>query len=61
MSYESIDVATLAERLVAARKSAGLTQEEAANHLGVSRPTFIAIEKGTRRPRPDELVKLAEI
>jgi Zn-dependent peptidase ImmA (M78 family)/transcriptional regulator with XRE-family HTH domain len=61
MSYESIDVATLAERLTAARKAAGLTQEEAANHLGMSRPTFIAIEKGTRRPRPEELVKLAEL
>lgn len=61
MSYESIDVATLAERLTAARKAAGLKQEDAANHLGMSRPTFIAIEKGTRRPRPEELVKLAEL
>jgi Zn-dependent peptidase ImmA (M78 family)/DNA-binding XRE family transcriptional regulator len=61
MSYESIDVVMLAEKLTAARKSAGLTQEDAANHLGMSRPTFIAIEKGTRRPRPEELVKLAEL
>jgi Zn-dependent peptidase ImmA (M78 family)/DNA-binding XRE family transcriptional regulator len=61
MSYESIDVVMLAEKLTTARKSAGLTQEDAANHLGMSRPTFIAIEKGTRRPRPEELVKLAEL
>jgi Zn-dependent peptidase ImmA (M78 family)/transcriptional regulator with XRE-family HTH domain len=61
MSYESIDVAMLAERLTAARKAAGLKQEDAANHLQMSRPTFIAIEKGVRRPRPDELVKLAEL
>jgi Zn-dependent peptidase ImmA (M78 family)/transcriptional regulator with XRE-family HTH domain len=61
MSYESIDVVMLAEKLMAARKSAGLTQEDAANHLGMSRPTFIAIEKGARRPRPEELVKLAEL
>lgn len=61
MSYESIDVASLAEKLTAARKAAGFTQEDAATHLGMSRPTFIAIEKGTRRPRPDELVKLAAL
>lgn len=60
MGYENMDVGTLTERLMAARKAADVTQEEAANHLGVSRPTFIAIEKGKRRPRPDELVKLAE-
>ena len=61
MKYESIDMAGLAERLIAARKAANITQELAAGHLGVSRPTFIGIEKGTRRPRPDELVKLAEL
>jgi len=61
MSYESIDVGSLAERLIAARKAAGLTQEDAAAHLGMSRPTFIAIEKAARRPRPEELVKLADL
>ena len=29
--------------------------------LGLSRPTFIAIEKGTRLPKPEEIVRLAEI
>lgn len=61
MRYDSIDMVGLAERLVAARKAANLTQEAAANHLNMSRPTFIAIEKAARRPRPEELVKLAEL
>src|SRR5437016_6103430 len=61
MSYERIDLHSLSERLVAARKEAKITQEAAADHLGISRPTFTAIEKGTRRPRPDELVKLAKL
>lgn len=61
MRYDNVDLAGLAERLVAARKAANLTQEEAANHLKMSRPTFIAIEKGTRRPKPLELVSLAQL
>jgi Zn-dependent peptidase ImmA (M78 family) len=61
LNYENINVAALAERLVAARKAAEITQEEAATRLGMSRPTFIAIEKGTRRPRPEELTQLAAL
>lgn len=61
MTYESIDPSALAERLAEARRAAKVTQESAADYLGMSRPTFIAIEKGTRRPRPEELVKLAEL
>src|SRR5260221_4881621 len=61
MRYDSVDLGGLAERLVAARKTANVTQEDAANHLDMSRPTFIAMEKGSRRPKPDELVKLAEL
>ncbi len=61
MKYESLELAGLAERLTAARKAAGLTQEEAATNLGMSRPTFIAMEKGTRRPKQDELVKLSAL
>lgn len=52
---------TLPLRLRAAREGAGLTQARAASELGVSRPTLIAIEKGTRDVGPAELVKLAEI
>ena len=61
MSYERIDLHFLSGRLVAARKAAKITQEAAADQLGISRPTFIAIEKGTRRPRPDGCVKLATL
>ena len=51
----------LAVRLRAARESKGLTQAQAASELGVSRPLLIAIEKGTRDPSPEEIVRLAEI
>jgi Zn-dependent peptidase ImmA (M78 family)/DNA-binding XRE family transcriptional regulator len=61
MTYERIDLQALAERLVAARKVAKITQEAAADYLDMSRPTFIAIEKGLRRPKPQELMKLAEL
>ncbi len=56
-----IDPTVIAARLTDARKARGLTQEAAATHLGCSRPTFIAIEKGTRPPKPDEILSLAEL
>ncbi len=56
---EHADPRLLGQRLAAARKSRGVTQEQASTHLGRSRPTLIAIEKGERRARPDEIVKLA--
>jgi Zn-dependent peptidase ImmA (M78 family)/transcriptional regulator with XRE-family HTH domain len=51
----------LGHRLTEARKTAGLTQQQAAEQLGVSRPTLIGIEKGTRKARPEEIVALAGI
>lgn len=51
----------IAQRLVAARKAAGISQAFAAAHLQMSRPTFIAIEKGVREVRPDELRALADL
>jgi Zn-dependent peptidase ImmA (M78 family)/DNA-binding XRE family transcriptional regulator len=48
-------------RLAEARKSRGVTQEGAAAHLGCSRPTLIATEKGIRPAKPDEIVKLAAL
>jgi Zn-dependent peptidase ImmA (M78 family)/DNA-binding XRE family transcriptional regulator len=53
------DPRLLGQRLTAARKARGVTQEEAAKHLRCSRPTLIAIEKGERRAKPEEIVKLA--
>ncbi len=58
---DPIDPVTLGKRLADARKSRGLTQESAAEHIGCSRPTYIAIEKGSREPRPEELVALASL
>lgn len=46
-------------RIAEARKARGKTQAEVAGFLGYSRPTYIAIEKGERPAKPDEIVKLA--
>ncbi len=56
---KDIDPISLGRRLTEARKARGLTQEAAADYLGLSRPTLIAIEKGTRTIKPNEIVKLA--
>ncbi|MET8845940.1 XRE family transcriptional regulator [Amycolatopsis sp. NPDC004625] len=52
---------TLATRLRNARDSAKLTQAQVAAEMGMSRPTLISIEKGTRPVSPTELVKFAEL
>jgi Zn-dependent peptidase ImmA (M78 family)/transcriptional regulator with XRE-family HTH domain len=49
----------LGQRIAEARKARGKTQEEVAEFLGCSRPTYIAIEKGERPAKPDEIIKLA--
>lgn len=59
--FENTDPQLTAKRLVLARKRRGLTQDEVAERLGVSRPTLIAIEKGTRPAKPDEILKLADL
>jgi len=48
-------------RFAEARKARGVTQEAAAKHLGCSRPTLIAIEKGTRQAKSEEIVSLARL
>jgi Zn-dependent peptidase ImmA (M78 family)/DNA-binding XRE family transcriptional regulator len=58
---ENADPTVVGQRLREARKDCGRTQEEAAKHLGCSRPTLIAIEKGTRLARADEIMRLAEL
>ena len=57
---KSLDLKSFSERLAQYRKSAGKTQEQVADHLGMSRPTYIALEKGTRAPTTDEIIKLAD-
>lgn len=55
----NLDPVTLGQRLAEARKDAGKTQQEVADHLGCSRPVLIAVEKGTRLAKPEEVVTLA--
>jgi Zn-dependent peptidase ImmA (M78 family)/DNA-binding XRE family transcriptional regulator len=54
-----INPRVLGQRIAEARKARGKTQEEVAGFLGCSRPTYIAIEKGDRPAKPDEIVKMA--
>lgn len=60
-SFQQKDPRQVGRRLSEARKARGLTQKEAADHLGVSRPTLSATEKGKRRVKTEELIQLAEI
>lgn len=61
MSDDLNDVSAqeIGRRLRVARKNAGVLQNDAALHIGVSRPTLVSIEKGVRRVRIDELQRLA--
>ncbi len=59
--FPTLDPVLVGQRLVEARKAVGLTQEDAASQLGCSRPVFIAIEKGTRSAKPEEIIKLARL
>jgi Zn-dependent peptidase ImmA (M78 family)/transcriptional regulator with XRE-family HTH domain len=57
----TINPRVIGERLADARRARGLTQQQAAEQLGVARTTITAMEKGDRRPRATELVKLARL
>src|SRR6266850_564603 len=61
MISTSLDTAELGERLRAARSGANLTQEAAAAALGMARTTLVAIEKGQRPVRPEELLAFARL
>jgi Zn-dependent peptidase ImmA (M78 family)/transcriptional regulator with XRE-family HTH domain len=54
-----IDPRILGQRIADARKARGKTQEEVADFLDLSRPTYIAIEKGDRPAKADEILQLA--
>jgi Zn-dependent peptidase ImmA (M78 family)/DNA-binding XRE family transcriptional regulator len=54
-----IDPRVLGQRIAEARRARGKTQEEVAAYLRVSRPTYIAVEKGDRAAKPDVIIKLA--
>jgi Zn-dependent peptidase ImmA (M78 family)/transcriptional regulator with XRE-family HTH domain len=57
----TINPTVIGERLADARRTRGLTQQQAAEELGVARTTITAMEKGDRRPRASELIKLAHL
>jgi len=56
---DSIDLRKLGELLQQARKKSGMTQADAAKVIDAARTTIVAIEKGERRLKPNELIKLA--
>jgi Zn-dependent peptidase ImmA (M78 family)/DNA-binding XRE family transcriptional regulator len=58
---EEVPAAEIGERLRIARVTAGKTQDEVSNEIGVSRPTLVAIERGQRKVRSDELDKLSKL
>ncbi|HEX3640588.1 MAG TPA: XRE family transcriptional regulator [Ktedonobacteraceae bacterium] len=57
---DTIDMHELGKELQQARVKRGLTQEDAASIINVARTTMTAIEKGERRIKADELIKLAQ-
>ncbi|BAB76830.1 ImmA/IrrE family metallo-endopeptidase [Anabaena sp. FACHB-709] len=56
---DNINLGTLGELLQQARKKCSMTQADAAKVIDAARTTMIAIEKGERRIKPNELIKLA--
>ncbi len=56
---DNIDLSRLGELLQQARKKCAMTQADAAKVIDAARTTIIAIEKGERRLKPSELIKLA--
>src|SRR5436853_6948124 len=58
---DTIDMRTVGKELQQARIKRGLTQEEAAKCIGVARTTLTVIEKGERRIKAEELIRLAQV
>lgn len=56
---DNIDMCRLGELLQEARNKCGMTQADAAKVINAARTTMVAIEKGERRLKPTELIKLA--
>lgn len=52
---------SITEKVTKLREQSGLTQEEVANKLGISRQRWILVEKGERDLSTEELGKLAEL
>ena len=56
---DTIDMRRLGQELQLARRQKGLTQGDAAKLIDATRTTMVAIEKGDRRVRSSELIRLA--
>jgi Zn-dependent peptidase ImmA (M78 family)/DNA-binding XRE family transcriptional regulator len=56
---DNIDARKLGQLLQQARKKSRLTQADAACVIDAARTTIVAIEKGERRIKPNELIKLS--
>ncbi len=61
MALEELTTQDVGNRLRIAREEVGITQADAAAGIDIARTTLIAIEKGQRRIRPDELQRLARL
>lgn len=56
-----LDFAEIGKELADARKMRSLTQADVAQMLDIARTTIIAIEKGERKIKAEELVRFAEV
>ena len=61
MSPSNLSSIEIGARLRVARSNASLTQDAAAGSVGLARTTLVAIERGDRSARPEELNALARI
>lgn len=57
--FDTLNMKDLGKKLQQARKQRGLTQADAAELIDAVRTTITAIEKGERRVKADELIRLA--
>ena len=60
-TYSKTDPRILGQRLQAARKNANLTQQAVAEVTGLARTTIVAIEKGERLPKEEELLQFSKL
>ena len=60
-ALDTMSPADVGERLRIARDNADITQKDAADKINIARTTLVAIEKGQRRIRIDELQQLAKL
>jgi Zn-dependent peptidase ImmA (M78 family)/DNA-binding XRE family transcriptional regulator len=58
---EKIDPKILGNRLQESRRARGLNQQDVGDQMNMARTTIVAIEKGERRIKADELIKFARI